>query len=173
MFRSPFSARSRVACCLALAGLTCWGKRAAAGDPGGVVSWRPAAATENSLKTVHLRKLARKVLHWGKASEDEEPIRLGFASARLLWQKKWKWYEPTPQPKFAGGMLGGPVLSIGVPLRTLSGLLSIEVRLCSFRYVYADLRSERMLLEELADPHEEHQSLEAGLHLTLPLPEIF
>jgi hypothetical protein len=123
------------------------------------------------MKVVHLRKLARKVLHFGNPSEDEDPIRLGPASARLFWQKKWKWYEPTPQPKFAGGLLGGPILSIGMPL--LGGLFSFELRLCSFRYTYADLRSERMLLDELADPHGQHQSLEGGLYLTLPLPEIF
>jgi len=125
------------------------------------------------MKVVHLRKLARMVLKFGKASEDEDPIRLGPASARLFWQKKWKWHEPTPHQKIAGGLLGGPILSIGVPLRTLGGLFSVELRLCSFRYTYADLRPERMVLEELADPHGEHQSLEAGLHLTLPLPKIF
>lgn len=161
-----------VVCGLALAGLNCWAKRAAAADIGRA-SWRPAAAPDNSMKIVHLRKLARMVLHSGKASQDEDPIRLGFASARLLWQKKWKWYEPAPQPKFAGGLMGGPVLSIGVPLRALGGSFSFELRLCSFRYAYADLRSERMMLEELADPHDEHQSLEAGLHLTLPLPKFF
>jgi len=157
---------------IALAGLTCWGKRVAAGDIG-LASWRPAGVAQNSMKIVHLRRLARTVLHLGKASEDEDPIHLGPASARLLWQKKWKWYEPTPQPKFAGGLMGGPILSIGVPLRALGGLFSLELRLCSFRYAYADLRSERMLLDELADPHGEHQSFEGGLYLTLPLPAIF
>jgi hypothetical protein len=171
MFGSRFPS-ARIVGFIALAGLTCWGKRAAAGNIG-LASWRPAAATENSIKVVHLRKLARTLLHFGNASEDEDPIRLGPASARLFWQKKWKWYEPTPKPKFAGGLMGGPIVSIGVPLRALGGFFSIELRLCSFRYSSADLHSERMLLDELADPHREDQSLEAGLYLTLPLPEIF
>ena len=171
MFGSRFPG-ARVMGLIALAVLACWGKRVAAGDIG-LASWRPAGVAQNSMKIVHLRRLARTVLHLGKASEDEDPIHLGPASARLLWQKKWKWYEPTPQPKFAGGLMGGPILSIGVPLRALGGLFSLELRLCSFRYAYADLRSERMLLDELADPHGEHQSFEGGLYLTLPLPAIF
>jgi hypothetical protein len=125
------------------------------------------------MKVVHLRKLARKVLQWGSASQDEDPIQLGPASARLFWQTKWKWPEPTAYQKLAGGLLGGPILSIGVPLRAFGARFSLDLRLCSFRYVYADLSSERIVLAELADPHGQHQSFEGGLSLTLPLPRIF
>jgi len=120
------------------------------------------------VKVVQLRKLARKMLHWGRASEDEQPIRLGPASARLFWQRKWKWPEPTADQKVAGGLLGGPMLSIGVPLRALGRWFAIETRFSSFRYAYADLQSHRIALHELAAPHGQQQSVEGGLYLCLP-----
>jgi hypothetical protein len=159
---------ARVVCCISFAALFCSASRAAAGDVGLHV-WR----TDSPAKIVHLRKLARKFLHLGHASEDEEPILLGPLSTRLFWQKKWKWPEPAADQKTPGGLLGGPMLSIGLPLRALGRLFSIETRLCSFRYAYADLQSKRMVMEELADPHDQHQSLEGGLYLNLPLSGMF
>jgi hypothetical protein len=171
--RGPgFLANARVACFISFAALFCSTNRAAAADAA-LRSARPAPGTDSPVKVVHLRKLARKILNWGHASEDEEPIRVGPIATRLFWHKKWKWPEPAAHQKVAGGLLGGPMLSIGLPIRALGRLFSIETRLCSFRYAYADLQSKRMLMEELADPHDEHQSLEGGLYLTLPLPRLF
>jgi len=171
MFGLPLPARVRLVCVTALAALSCWTNRAAAdGERSG---WRPAAVVESAAKLLHLRRLARTMLHWGRASEDEEPIRLGPACARLFWQRKWRWPEHTAQQKLAGGLQGGPMLSIGVPLRALGRSFSIETRFSSYRYAMADLQSERTMLHELPDPHDQHQSVEGGLYLTLPLSGLF
>ena len=159
---------ARVVCCISFTALFCSANRAAAGDAG-FLAWR----TDSPAKIVHLRKLARKILHLGHVSEDEEPIVLGPLTTRLFWQKKWKWPGPAADQKTPGGLLGGPMLSIGLPLRALGRLFSIETRFCSFRYTDADLQSKRMVMEEIADPRDQRQSLEGALYLNVPLSGLF
>lgn len=122
---------------------------------------------------INLRKIARKVLRWGQPSADNQPIWLGPARARLLWQKTWKWPASGGAHQLPGGLKGGPVLSIDVPLLPISHLLSLETRLCSSRYAYPERRSSRLLLEELADPQRQRQSIEAGLYVNLAFDRLF
>jgi hypothetical protein len=124
------------------------------------------------VKVVQLRKFARKLLHWGNVGEDESAIRLGPACAQLFWQKRWKWPELGHEQKIAGGLLGGPSLSIGLPWRALGRLFSIETRFSSYRYLSTDLQSERVVLNELVDPQNRGQSLEAGFYFTMSLAGI-
>jgi hypothetical protein len=123
------------------------------------------SSLESPTKVIHLRKVARKVLSLGHQSEDEQPIRLGPARARLLWQKNWKWPEFSREQKMPGGLLGGPVLSIDLPLKRIARALSVETRFCSSRYAYPSQKTQRIVLEELADPQTERQSVEGGLYL--------
>jgi hypothetical protein len=120
---------------------------------------------ESPTKVIHLRKVARKVLSLGKQSEDEQPIRLGPARARLLWKDNWKWPESARDQKMPGGLLGGPVLSIDLPLKPVARAVSVETRFCSSRYAYPNQKTHRIVLEELADPQKERQSVEAGVYL--------
>jgi hypothetical protein len=156
----------RIVCLLCLGALTSFTKRAAAVDPTHA-SWLRLPSLESYTSVIHVRKIARKVLHFGTNSEDENPIWLGPARARLLWQKKWKWPEPTRELKVPGGLLGGPVLSIDLPFRSLGQLFSLETRLCSFRYAHADQQTRRTVLEELADPQDQSQSVEGRVYLNM------
>jgi hypothetical protein len=131
------------------------------------------SSLENPLNVIPLRKIARKVLSMGKQSEDNVPIRIGPASANLLWQKKWKWHESTRDRKLPAGFLGGPVLSFDLPLAPLGRLFSLETRIASFRYAHARHSTQRLVLEELADPQGERQSVEAGLYLNVALSRLF
>jgi hypothetical protein len=124
-------------------------------------------------KVVPVRKLARKLLHLGQLAQDETPIQLGPAAARLFWRKKWKWPVPAAEQSIACGMLGGPMLSLGLPLRALGQLVSLETRLSSFRYADADLQSRRTVIDELSNPQQQRQSFEGGVYFTLPLLDLF
>jgi hypothetical protein len=146
--------------------------QAVAGESTGA-PWLRLPVIESPLATIHLRKLARMVLNYGKASADNHPIALGPARARLLWQKKWKWPEAGRDQKLAGGLIGGPVLSVDVPFGPLDRLFSLETRLCTSRYEYPDLSGGRMLLDELGNPGDQRQSLEAGLYLNLAFDGFF
>jgi hypothetical protein len=128
---------------------------------------------DNPVSTVNLRKLVRKLLHWGEASADNRPIWLGPVRARLLWQKTWKWPESSRDHKLPGGLLGGPALSIDVPLGPIGDLLSVETRVCSSRYAYPDRSTARVILDELADPQNQRQSLEAGLYLNVEFDGLY
>ena len=132
-----------------------------------------ASSSDNPLNVIPLRKIARKILSMGKQSEDNVPIRLGPARANLLWQKKWKWHESTRDRKLPAGFLGGPVLSLDLPLAPLGRLFSLETRVASFRYAHAKHGAHRLVLEELADPQGERQSVEAGLYLNVALSRLF
>lgn len=134
--------------------------------------WLPSYS-ESPAKMVPVRKIARKLLHLGRIDEDERPIQLGPATARLFWRKKWKWHVPAADQNMACGLLGGPMLSLGLPLRALGQLFSLETRLSSFRYADADLQSKRTVLDELSSPQQQHQSFEGGVYFTLPLLDLF
>ena len=147
----------------------------------GLRGWLPYYA-ETPAKLVPVRKLARKLLHLsapaargsgGRIDEDERPIQLGPAGARLFWQKKWKWPVPAAEQSIACGLLGGPMLSVGLPLRALGQLFSLETRLSSFRYADADLQSKRTVIDELSNPQQQRQSLEGGVYFTMPLIDLF
>jgi hypothetical protein len=152
--------------------LTLWAAHATASDPM-AAPWLRLPAFEASTKVIHVRKLANTLFHFGARSEDESPIQLGPATARLLWQKKWKWPEASRDQKIPGGLLGGPMLSIDLPLGPLGSVFSLETRFCSFRYAYADLQTRRVMLEELADPQDQRQSLEGRLYLNISLASLF
>lgn len=137
------------------------------------VSWLRLPSLESPVATINLRKLARKVLHWGEPGADNLPLWLGPARARLLWQKTWRWPDSGKDHKLPGGLLGGPVISIDMPLDPINKMLSLETRLCSSRYAYPDRGSSRILLEELADPRSERQSFEAGLYLNIAFDRLF
>ena len=137
------------------------------------VSWLRLPSLESSVATINLRKLTRKVLHWGEPGADNLPIWLGPARARLLWQKTWRWPDSGKDHKLPGGLLGGPVLSLEMPLDPVADALSLETRFCSSRYAYPDRGSGRILLEELADPRNQRQSLEAGLYLNVAFDGLF
>ena len=145
---------------------------AATASETGLKGWLPGYS-ETPAKLVPVRKLARKLLHLGRLEEDERPIQLGPAAARLFWRKKWKWPVPAAEQSIACGMLGGPMLSVGVPLRALGQLFSLETRLSSFRYADADLQSKRTVIDELSNPQQQHQSLEGGVYFTVPLLDLF
>ena len=161
-----FSARARLVCFLGL-GFWLFQTRSAGATLATptLASALRQASLESPTKVIHLRKVARKVLRLGKPGEDEQPIRLGPARARLLWQKNWKWPEFARDQKMPGGLLGGPVLSIDLPLKRIARALSVETRVCSSRYAYPNQKTRRIVLEELADPQNERQSVEAGLYL--------
>lgn len=142
--------------------------RSSAAEPVALSAVR-LSSLDNPLATINLRKVVRRLLHWGEASADNHPIWLGPARARLFWQKTWKWPESSRDHKLPGGLLGGPVLSIDLPIGPLHQLLSLETRFCSSRYAYPDRGTARVLLDELADPQNERQSLEAGLYLNIAL----
>jgi hypothetical protein len=156
----------RIACLVSLALFTSFTKRAGAVDPNYSSRLR-LPSLESYTSVIHVRKIARTVLHWGADSEDESPIWLGPARARLLWQKKWKWPEPTRELKVPGGLMGGPMLSIDLPFRSLGHLFSLETRLSSLRYTHADQQTRRTVLEELADPQDKSQSVEGRLYLNI------
>lgn len=128
---------------------------------------------DHPLKVIPVRKIARKLLSLGKQRDDNIPLRMGPAYASLLWQKKWKWHESTRDRKLPAGILGGPVLSFSLPLAPLGRLFSLETRIASFRYVHARHRSRRSVLDELANPQDERQSVEAGLYLNIALSRLF
>jgi hypothetical protein len=138
----------------------------------GLRGWLPGYS-ETPAKLVPVRKIARKLLHLGSLEEDERPIQLGPAAARLFWQKKWRWPVAAADQNIACGLLGGPMLSVGLPLRALGQLFSLETRLSSFRYADADLQSKRTVLDELSNPQQQHQSLEGGVYFTMPLFDLF
>lgn len=154
---------------LALAALST--RHSAAGDL--PASSRRLQSLESSVKVIPLRKIARKILSLGKQSEDNVPIWLGPARANLLWQKTWKWHESTRDRKLPAGILGGPMLSFDLPLAPLGRLFSIETRIASFRYAHARHKTQRLVLDELADPQGERQSFEAGLYLNISLSRLF
>lgn len=128
---------------------------------------------ENPVNVIPIRKIARKLLSMGKQSEDNVPIQLGPARANLLWQKKWKWHESTRDRKLPAGILGGPMLSLDLPLAPLGHLFSLETRIASFRYAHAKHTTHRLVLDELADPREQRQSVEAGLYINVALSRLF
>jgi hypothetical protein len=130
-------------------------------------------SVETPLNVIPVRKIARKLLSMGKQSEDNVPIWLGPARANLLWQKKWKWHESTRDRKLPAGFLGGPVLSLDLPLSPLGRLFSLETRIASFRYAHAKHNTHRLVLDELADPQEQRQSVEAGLYINVALSRLF
>jgi hypothetical protein len=170
-----FLSNARFACLAGVGISACfsaWAARAAAADPMSA-AWLRLPAFEASTKVIHVRKIANTLFHFGARSEDENPIQLGPATARLLWQKKWKWPEASREQKIPGGLLGGPMLSIDLPLGPLGSLFSLETRFCSFRYAYADLQTRRVMLEELADPRDQHQSFEGRLYLNISLASLF
>jgi hypothetical protein len=146
--------------------------RSRAADPPIMPSLR-LSNFENTMATINLRKLARKVLQWGDANDDNQPIWFGPARARLFWQKTWKWPESSRDHKLPGGLLGGPVLSIDMPFTQRLDALSVETRLSTARYAYPDWGSGRIVLAELADPQHQRQSLEAGLYLNIPFESVF
>lgn len=131
------------------------------------------SSSDNPLNVIPLRKIARKILSLGKQSEDNVPIWLGPARANLLWQKQWKWHESTRDRKLPAGILGGPVLSLDLPLTPLGRLFSLETRIASFRYAHAKHQAHRLVLDELADPQGERQSVEAGLYINIALSRLF
>lgn len=137
------------------------------------ISWLRLPSFESPVATINLRKIARKVLRLGKPGADNQPIWLGPARARLLWQKTWRWPESGKDHRPAGGLLGGPVISIDVPLVPLDEVVSVETRLCSSRYAYPAWQSGRLVLDELTDPRSERQSLEAGLYFNFAFDGMF
>jgi hypothetical protein len=171
MASKTLSTRACVACLVTWAGFGSFTSAATASEVG-LRGWLPGYA-ETPAKLVPVRKLARKLLHLGSIEEDERPIQLGPAAARLFWQKKWKWPVPAADQNIACGLLGGPMLSVGLPLRALGQLFSIETRLSSFRYADADLQSKRTVIDELSSPQQLHQSLEGGIYFTMPLLNLF
>lgn len=132
-------------------------------------SWLRLPILDSPMQIIHVRKLARKVLHLGALDEDESPLWLGPARARLFWQEKWKWPDWSRDQKAAGGLLGGLALSIDMPFGNIDRSFSLETRVCSFRYARANLQTRRDLLAELADPQEVRQSFEGGLYLHFPI----
>ena len=169
-----------MACLVTSAAFSSFTSAATASDVG-LRGWLPGYA-ETPAKLVPVRKLARKLLHLsapaargsgGRIDEDERPIQLGPAGARLFWQKKWKWPVPAAEQSIACGLLGGPMLSLGLPLRALGQLFSLETRLSSFRYADADLQSKRTVIDELSSPQQQRQSLEGGVYFTMPLIDLF
>ena len=160
-----------MACLVTSAAFGSFTSAATASDVG-FRGWLPGYS-ETPAKMVPVRKIARKLLHLGSIAQDERPIELGPAAARLFWQKKWKWPVPAAEQSIACGLLGGPMVSVGLPLRALGQYFSIETRLSSFRYADADLQSKRTVIDELSNPHQQRQSLEAGLYFTMPLLNIF
>jgi hypothetical protein len=60
-----------------------------------------------------------------------------------------------------------------VPFGIRRELLSLETRFCSSRYAYPDRGTARVLLDELADPQSQRQSLEAGLYLNLAFDGLY
>jgi hypothetical protein len=117
-------------------------------------------------KTLKLRKLARKVFGVGAESRDNDPIWLGPLRFSLLWRLAWRWNDSTLDSTRTHGLRGGPVISLDLPLERW---LSLETRLCSFRYVYARSQPPRLVSDELADPSHERRSLEAGLFMNIHL----
>lgn len=158
-----------------VAGVASYGLVAArsnAAEPVALSSVR-LSSLDNPLAPINLRKVVRRLLHWGEASADNHPIWLGPLRAKLLWQKTWRWPESSKDHKLPGGLLGGPVLSIDVPLGPLHELLSVETRFCSSRYAYPDRGTARVMLDELADPQNQRQSLEAGLYLNISFDGLY
>jgi hypothetical protein len=165
-------AHARTAC---LCALGCWNLialRATAADllPGLQLG---SPSVESSVKELHLRKFARNVLGLGAGAADEDSIWLGPVRAQLLWKRKWTWPEARRQQSIAAGLLGGPMLSIDIPLGPFAEFMSLETRFCSLRYAYSDLRTSRSLLDELADPQDQRQSLEGGLYINIALGTLF
>jgi hypothetical protein len=146
--------------------------RSGAAEPAALSAVR-LVSLENPVSTVNVRKLVRKLLHFGEASADDQPIWLGPARARLLWQKTWRWPDSARDHKLPGGLMGGPMLSIDVPFGTQRELVSLETRLCTSRYAYPDRGTTRILLDELADPQNQRQSLEAGLYLNFAFDGLY
>lgn len=163
---------ARTACLFTLG---CWSLialRAAAADTlPGVRLGTPSL--ESAVKELHLRKFARKVLGLGAGVADEDSVWLGSVRARLLWKRKWTWREAGQRQSIAAGLLGGPMLSIDIPLGPIAHFVSLETRLCSLRYAYSDLRTSRVLLDELADPQDQRQSIEGGLYVNIAIGTLF
>lgn len=147
--------------------------RAAAAADAQPISWLRLPSLESPVATINLRKIARKVLRLGSPGTDNQPIWLGPARARLLWMKTWRWPESGKDYRIAGGLIGGPVLSIDVPLPLFREAFSLETRLCSSRYAYPAWQSQRLLLEELTNPEKERQSVEAGFYFNIAFDRIF
>jgi hypothetical protein len=166
-----------LACLVTSAALGSFTSAATASDAG-LRGWLPGYS-EAPAKLVPVRRIARKLLRLsvrgsgGRIDEDERPFQLGPAGARLFWQKKWKWPVPAAEQSIACGLLGGPMLSVGLPLRALGQLFSLETRLSSFRYADADLQSKRTVIDELSNPQQQRQSFEGGVYITLPLLDLF
>jgi hypothetical protein len=155
--------------CLFTLGLLSSSSLRAAAAEARAPSWLRLPILESSMQAIHIRKLARKLFHLGVHSEDESPLWLGPARARLFWQEKWKWPDWSRDQKAAGGLLGGLALSIDMPFGHVDHSFSLETRVCSFRYARSNLQTRRDLLEELADPQELRQSFEGGLYLHIPI----
>lgn len=132
-------------------------------------AWVGPLQVDNTVKVLHLRKAARKLLGIGKQQDDEAPVDLGPCAARLLWQKGWKWTEMSSGSRLPMGLQGGPMLSLALPFDPVSNLFSIETRLSSLRYVFASLQTTRPWSDELVDPKRLRQSVEAGLYFNVAL----
>lgn len=171
MVSKTLSTKACLACLVTWAAFSSFTSAATASEVG-LRGWLPGYS-ETPAKLVPVRKIARKLLHLGRLDEDERPIQLGPAGARLFWQKKWKWPVPAAEQSIACGLLGGPMLSVGLPLRALGQLFSLETRLSSFRYADADLQSKRTVIDELSNPQQQRQSLEGGVYFTMPLLDLF
>jgi hypothetical protein len=129
-------------------------------------AWMGPAHVDTTVKPIHLRKVARKILGMGEEKRDEVPLLLGPVRARVWWRKGWKWNESSLDTRLPHGMQGGPMLSLDLPLAP-SHVLSLETQLCALRYVFAKSSSSRLLSDELIDPQRRRQSLEAGLYLNV------
>ncbi len=162
-----FSSKAKVFGFVALAAAACFSGRAGAQPPKS--AWVGPLQVDNSIKVLHLRKAARKMLGIGKPQDDESPLDLGATRARFLWQKGWKWSEMSSDSRLPIGLQGGPMLSLELPIFPVASLFSLEARLCSLRYVFAKPATQRPRSDELVDPQRLRQSVEAGLYLNVAL----
>jgi hypothetical protein len=134
---------------------------------------------ESPVKEIQLRKIASKLLRLGASSGQNDAIWIGPARARLLWKQKWSWSgsgagaRAAHDQSIAAGLVGGPILSFDIPLGPLAALFSLETQFCSLRYRYSDANTGRTLIDELADPRTQRQSLEGGLYLNIALGTLF
>lgn len=152
---------------IALCSLT---KRSAAQPPKS--SWVGPSQVDTPIKVIHVRRVARVLFGFGKPADDDSLLKFGPARARVLWQKGWRWNESVAD-KIPLGLQGGPGLSFDVLFDNLGPLYSLETRVSSLRYSYARMRRHsRPLSEELSDPKEARQSVEAGLYLNFALGDL-
>jgi hypothetical protein len=136
---------------------------------------------ESPVKEIQLRKIASKLLRLGASDGQNDAIWIGPARARLLWKQKWSWSgsgsgsgaRAAQDHGIAAGLVGGPILSFDIPLGPLAALVSLETQFCSLRYRYSDASTGRTLIDELADPRAQRQSLEGGLYLNIALGTLF